>query len=125
LGVNFNLRKRREKPVLGNLSREESFILAVGGLVLLLIFLSQDRKGFGRVNSISKEKEDREEKTEKTYNVLYTRTLGKEEEVPEKQVVAEKPYQVLFNRSLGVVEKEEEPYQVLYSRSLGTEGTEE
>ena len=57
--------------------------------------------------------------------MLYTRTLGKEEEVPEKQVVAEKPYQVLFNRSLGVVEKEEEPYQVLYSRSLGTEGTEE
>jgi len=105
-----------------------SFSIILLIVAVVLVYFSKDGS-FGPVRSggtgtgkkdgdIPKDEEENEVK------ILFSRTLGKETDIPQKQVleaVNEEPdnkTQVLYSRAVGKV-KEEKPVTILYSRSLG------
>jgi len=105
-------------------NRSFSTILLIAALAL--VFFSQ--KGglnFMRSSESGTGKKDDENTVEEDgATILYSRVLGKAEEMPQKNVIEavdqEKPEtmtKVLFSRTLGKAEKEEKT-KVLYSRSL-------
>lgn len=110
----------------GRGSRSFSIILLVAAFVL--VYFSKDGN-FGPVRSAGtgsdkRDEDDTRDEEGKEVKILFSRIIGKETKMPEKQVleaVAEEPRnkkQVLYSRAVGKV-KGEEPCNVLYSRSLG------